>query len=421
LRRCCAQALGGTLAFLSLVLCSIILFPTSWFDFGAGDPLLGRDGSKSTGTGEFVVNCTYDETVMIPVRKPAEAPPRDWLWLTVAIMSPSIEISALAERENTSRVRALRSLGDKLQPVLWLHGFPEAGGASAWRPQLSHFCSFTGGEGGEDGSGAGESGQRPDALRDEGGREFLHVVPDQLGYGLSRPAETVAEYQIEFLTQDVFSVLEELHLTPADGYPPAIVVGHDWGAAIAWSVAAARPERVARLAIINGPRAEIHARQNIANMRQLAASWYIYFFQLPWLPEFALRARDCEALHWLHRGHTTPATMAAATDLWSRPGRVEAMINWYRASFRSFFPTLAAGKLFDPISVIDVDAMILWGLNDRCLLVEGRDQSLATVSSLRRRHIHEFPGAGHWAHYDAREKVNKLLKAFLRNDDAWHR
>ncbi|MGI8748579.1 MAG: alpha/beta fold hydrolase, partial [Deinococcus sp.] len=142
-------------------------------------------------------------------------------------------------------------------PVVLLHGFPEFW--YGWRRQIG-------------------------ALAEAG---YRVMVPDMRGYNLSDKPCGVAAYGMEALTGDLLALLD------ARGYERASVVGHDWGAAVAWSFALRHPERVARLVILNVPHPAVFARTLRRSRAQRARSWYMFFFQLPLLPELLLRAGRC--------------------------------------------------------------------------------------------------------------------------------
>ena len=123
------------------------------------------------------------------------------------------------------------------QPVLLLHGFPEFW--YGWRHQIP-------------------------ALAQAGLRV---LAPDARGYNRSSRPGAIADYRLKQLRADVVNLLDALDL------PQAIVVGHDWGAALAWSVALYQPERVKRLAILNVPHPAVMSRMVRSNPRQLLRSW----------------------------------------------------------------------------------------------------------------------------------------------------
>ena len=145
-------------------------------------------------------------------------------------------------------------------PVVLLHGFPEFW--YGWRLQIP-------------------------ALVEAGCRV---IIPDQRGYNLSDKPEGVKTFSMDELVKDVIGLIDAL------GYEKVNLVGHDWGAAVAWVVANQHPERLHRLGILNVPHPEVMKRFLKRDLEQLRRSWYILFFQLPWLPEALMRAQDWSAM-----------------------------------------------------------------------------------------------------------------------------
>src|SRR2546428_372573 len=137
--------------------------------------------------------------------------------------------------------------------VILLHGFPECW--YSWRHQIAALAP-----------------------------RFRVVAPDLRGYNESDKPAGVAAYALPELVADVPGLIE------AFGEREAAIVGHDWGGAIAWTFAMDHPEPTRRLVVLNCPHPAIFAQHLRANGRQLARSWYMFFFQLPWLPEAVLRA-----------------------------------------------------------------------------------------------------------------------------------
>ena len=159
------------------------------------------------------------------------------------------------------------------------------------------------------------------------------IAPDQRGYNTSDKPGGVAAYRIETLAEDVVGLLD------AAGLPRASIVGHDWGGVVAWWLGLAHPDRVRRLAILNVPHPAVMRRHLLSSPRQLLRSWYVFFFQLPGLPERFL-ARDgfanlARAVRGGRRGTCTDEDLALYREAWAQPGALTAMVNWYRAALRS--------------------------------------------------------------------------------------
>lgn len=231
---------------------------------------------------------------------------------------------------------------------------------------------------------------------------FRVVAPDLRGYNLSSKPPSVRDYGIRTLTEDVACLIERL------GEKQARVVGHDLGAGVAWTFAMAHGERVARLAVLNGPHPERIRAQLLRDPVQLARSWYMFFFQFPWLPEQVLRMDDFGILARSIRdepkrpGAVTPEDVARYREAWARPGALTAMIAWYRALFH---PSTHVG-----MRAIDAPVLVLWGEADIHLGPALAAPLPALVPNAR---VVMIPQASHWVQHDAAERVNEELVAFL--------
>lgn len=262
--------------------------------------------------------------------------------------------------------------------VLCLHGFPELG--RSWRHQLP-------------------------ALAAAG---YRAVAPDLRGYGRT---ELRGPYDLRTLVDDAEGLVAAL------GRAQATVVGHDWGGAVAWSVAALRPSHVEKLVVLNCPPPHDLARAMLRSPSQLLRSWYILFFQLPWLPERRMAENCAEVVARAlvggshRRGVWSADELAAYRVAFARPGRSKAAIDWYRASFRrSLRPGRRRG-----LPAVQAPTLVLWGTEDRFL---GRE--LADPDRLRRSLAHGneptvvlIDDAGHFVQNEAPERVNDELLRWL--------
>lgn len=264
--------------------------------------------------------------------------------------------------------------GDHL--VLCLHGFPES--RFSWRFQLP-------------------------VLAELGYRAW---APDLRGYGETEPKpKAVAAYSIDRLMEDVAALID------ASGASTVTLIGHDWGAGLAWTFATNQVRPLNQLVIMNVPHPAVMAAQLARSWKQLKKSWYMLFFQLPGLPERVTTANDAravrEAFHgWaIDKSNFTPDVLDRyATDA-QRPGAMTGMINWYRAAFR------LGGKLRGPWPMIETPTLIVWGEEDAALGIELLDGTDAYVRDLT---VKRLPGVSHWVQQEAPEAVNALLKAWLK-------
>jgi len=189
-------------------------------------------------------------------------------------------------------------------------------------------------------------------------------------------------------------------------------MAHDWGGALAWSVALIAPELIQRLVILNLPHPACFARE-LRRPVQLAKSWYIFFFQLPWLPEFLLGRRQArETSELIRRTSRKPERFPdQVLEVYrrnaARPGGLRAMINWYRAALR--YGALGRPRK-GPLPVIKTPALFLWGDADVALSFRTTRGTERYVADLTFR---VFPGVSHRIQQEAPEEVNVMLEAWL--------
>jgi pimeloyl-ACP methyl ester carboxylesterase len=256
--------------------------------------------------------------------------------------------------------------------VILLHGFPEFW--YGWRRQIP-------------------------ALAAAG---YRVLVPDQRGYNRSDKPRGLSAYRTNVLAADIVGLLD------TTGRAQAAIIGHDWGAMVAWVLALEHPERVARLAILNVPHPAVMEDNLRHNMRQRMRSVYAAFFQLPGLPEGLLRAGNWRVLAEGMRRSARPGSFSVA-DLrryraaWARPGAITAMLNWYRAALRR-----PPHRPADPR--VRVPTLMIWGAGDQALGREMAPQSIALCDDGR---LHVIEDASHWVQHDAADRVNALLLDFL--------
>lgn len=266
--------------------------------------------------------------------------------------------------------------------ICLLHGFPEYW--YAWRHQLTPLAA------------AG----------------YRVVAPDLRGYNRSSQPTGVDNYRMTELVGDVRGLIAHL------GAPRATVVGHDWGGVIAWETAIREPDIVRELAVLNAPHPERYRHRLVRSPGQLARSWYVFLFQVPWLPEGLLRATDYRLLDRALQDTVRPA---AFTDEDVRRYR-EAIrrsgatgpINYYRAIARDTGARAVRSVLpweDDPETRVEVPTLLVWGERDPALGSELLDGLDTWVDELR---IERLPGASHWVQADAPDRVTDSLLRFIR-------
>lgn len=232
---------------------------------------------------------------------------------------------------------------------------------------------------------------------------FRVIVPDQRGYNLSSKPRGVASYALTELVSDVIAIADQL------GQQKIFLAGHDWGAAVAWSAALLHRGRIAKLAVLNGPHPSVMRRYVYTRLPQTVRSWYIFFFQIPCLPEALLSAFHFRAAARALQESGRPGTFSQE-DLkqyraaWSQPGALTAMINWYRAAIRHRIPF--------PDRTVRVPTRILWGERDRFLLTEMAHESLRYCAE---GELFSFAEASHWLQHEQQDKVSQLLVQFFQS------
>ncbi|MBY0587395.1 alpha/beta hydrolase [bacterium] len=231
------------------------------------------------------------------------------------------------------------------------------------------------------------------------------AVPDMRGYNTSSKPKGVAAYRPQKLMDDVDKLITAL------GEEQAHLVGHDWGANVAWMFAMSFPHRLHRLVICNVPHPITFAKHLYTIEQGLKRSWYVFFFQLPWFPERSVSARDFHSirtmLKWdpVNKSAFTQEDIELYVDAARQPGALTAAINYYRAIFRVSKEDRKA-----MIQPIHLPVLMLWGLNDRYLGPELVDPPPKLVTNVQ---IVRIPDASHWVQCDAAKIVNEELLRFL--------
>ena len=243
--------------------------------------------------------------------------------------------------------------------------------------------------------------------------ELRMVMPDQRGFGDSDRPQEVEAYTSDKLIADLFALADALAIGEF------AVVGHDWGGAIAWAAAIKGDPRISRLAIINSPHPLIFQKSLIEDSAQRAASQYMRAFRDPGFEKF-VEAIGFEAFFdKSFRNHVDLAAIPADErqiyiDQWSRPGALTAMLNWYRASQIVVPPPGITVDVPDWVlrafPKIKVPVRVIWGLEDKALLpvqLEGIGEVGGDVE------VFPLKGVGHFAPWEAPERVAAILKPFL--------
>jgi pimeloyl-ACP methyl ester carboxylesterase len=258
--------------------------------------------------------------------------------------------------------------------MLMLHGFPEFW--YSWRHQIPEFA-----------------------------QDYKVVALDLRGYNDSEKPQAVSAYQMKELIADIKGVIEGL------GYESCVLVGHDWGAAIAWSFAYAYPELLEKLIIMNVPHPAKFAG-GLWTIEQLPKSWYIFFFQLPILPELLIQINDYQAIAAgfidmaIDKSAFTEADINAYKDAAAKRGALTAMINYYR----NIFQGLLNQDKTQEWGLLEVPTLMIWGEDDTAL---GRELTYGTDEYVKDLQIRYIPHCSHWVQQEQPELVNQYMREFL--------
>jgi len=276
-------------------------------------------------------------------------------------------------------------LADPRPAIILLHGFPEFW--AGWRPVMEHL-----------------------------GRDFLLIAPDQRGYNLSDAPEGLEAYRPKLLVADILALADRLL-----GNRTFLLCGHDWGASIAYALAIGAPRRLNGLVIVNGVHPVCFQRALLGDPAQMAASQYFHVLRAP---EAASRLAEdgyrrligmfekFSATPWL-----TDVERADYVEAWSRPGRLEAMLNWYRAS------PIIVPKPGEPVPdaplasapaekfTVTVPHLLVWGERDEALRPSSHSGLGEFAPKLRRAAIAE---GDHWVIHTHGGRVASEIAAFAR-------
>jgi epoxide hydrolase 4 len=255
--------------------------------------------------------------------------------------------------------------------ILFLHGFPEFW--FAWRNQITFFAKLG----------------------------FRVVVPDQRGYNLSSKPKGVLNYTLDKLTMDMVLLIKELP------QKRVYICGHDWGGIVAWNLAIHHPEILLKVIIINVPHPSVFKKTILSSFTQIFKSWYAFFFQFPYLPEFILSRGNftflINAMVKTSRKNTFSYEDISEYKKSWKYGSLTSMINWYRAAKYNHINTLE-NKIATPL-------LLIWG-KDESFMIEKMAKESITTHCLNGR-LEVVNGATHWVHHEKSDRVNNLIIKFI--------
>ncbi|HMV68277.1 MAG TPA: alpha/beta fold hydrolase, partial [Myxococcota bacterium] len=253
-------------------------------------------------------------------------------------------------------------------PVVLLHGFPECW--YGWRKQIP-------------------------ALAAAG---YRVIVPDQRGYARTDRPPGDAAYGLGHIVADVDGLLDHLGVRG-----PIHLAGHDWGGGAAWAWATARSDRLRTLSVFNCPHPAVLRRALPRDPRQLARSWYMAAFQVPWLPERVMTAASLrrELLRSSAPGTFTDDDLDLyAREVWASPEHLRGPIGWYRGNRGGTFPR---GRITAPVQLV-------WGTADHAL---GFGLAAPSLERLADSRLVPVPGCSHWVLAERPDAANAALLEWL--------
>lgn len=251
-------------------------------------------------------------------------------------------------------------------PVILLHGFPES--SVMWKRLMSDLNKIG----------------------------YYTIAPDQRGYSYGARPNEISQYQISHLANDVITMADAL------GIHKFHLIGHDWGSAVGWQIAADNPERLLSFTSLSVPHLEAFSRAYQEDSTQYKASEYMRNFQTKKIPEYMLAKNNYKVLKSIWSKHQEEE-IASYVNLFSQKNALTSTINWYRANFDIF------SKGFD-LGMIDVPVLFIWGNNDSALKRSGVEWTEDYVTGYYR--FVEL-NASHWLIQESYDTVQKEIVSHL--------
>lgn len=257
--------------------------------------------------------------------------------------------------------------------IIFLHGFPDFW--YGWKNQITYFVQ----------------------------KGFKVIVPDQRGYNLSDKPHDLKQYELNMLIKDIVELIQ------FSGSDSVYLVGHDWGGTVAFGVAALYPSLVSKLIILNGPHPYVIKKVAKRNIQQMLRSWYILFFQIPFLPEILLSHHEFSflksALQPLPgKGIRNEQVLKKYVKAWSKKRALSSMLNWYRA---------AKYMKEEEQMIVACPVLILWGKLDSTLLPKIAEENLHYCIDGQ---IKYFDDATHWIQHEKVEEINDAITQFILDE-----
>ncbi|MGR6036285.1 MAG: alpha/beta fold hydrolase [Candidatus Nitrosoglobus sp.] len=269
----------------------------------------------------------------------------------------------------------VQQCGSGSRLALCMHGFPEC--SYSWRYQMPLLAELG----------------------------YQVWAPNLRGYGRSSRPGKIADYRISHLLNDIAALIEASHCHSV------LLIGHDWGAALAWLFAIDKIRPLEGLIIMNVPHPALFIKC-LKTWRQLRRSWYILFFQIPWLPEWLLSTGNAwligKTIHYIavDKSRFPDEVLNIYRDNAAQPGALRAMINYYRALFLE----TPWRKYHSNLSTIEVPTLMIWGEKDPAL---GKETTYGTERYVNDLTLHYLSNVSHWVQQEAPGQVNKIIMEWL--------
>ena len=299
-----------------------------------------------------------------------------------------LSISPSAANEKVLRIHYMEEKPENAKElIIFLHGFSQFW--YAWKPYLEYFSN----------------------------KGFHVVAPDMRGFNDSDKPDATASYDMKYLMSDVLELMHHC------GYGKAIIIGHDWGGSVVWELAEHHPEKIEAAIVVNSPHRGAYAanirKKPLLNLRQTLRSWYIYFFQLPWLPEQVMRCCDFAWLKHNFRSWARKEDTFSDEDIerykaaLRKPGALTSTINYYRANtFGEFGMGVVRASMGKKVfGKISVPSLLIWGDQDPPLdrrLTDDMDVFFSNTF----KSVHIADGS-HWVLHEHFDRVCKEIECFV--------
>jgi epoxide hydrolase 4 len=274
--------------------------------------------------------------------------------------------------------------------MILLHGFPEFW--YSWRHQIPFFA-----------------------------KRFKVIAPDMRGYGETEKPREIDKYRIDNLVRDIIELIHSF------GKKKAIIVGHDWGAIIGWSIAMIAPSVIEKLIIMNAPHPALYQKNAFRNLSQMQKSWYIFFFLMQKVPEKVLSSNNFELLKHMfessikRKDKFTQDDMKNYISSWCKgkgergedgySNGIAGGINYYRANLNTEFWENLGESI--PFPKIKSPTLMIWGEDDMFFgkeLAENTGEFIEAPFSMEL-----ISNCGHWVQQEAPDEVNQIMSEFLKN------